>query len=42
MKYSEKKSLQIKSQNWAGERQPSMERVALDYFNNYNIFREIN
>ena len=40
-KYSDSISLQIQSQYWVGERKLSMEVVALDYFSNDNIVREV-
>ena len=41
-KYSESTSVQIQSQHWGGKLQLSMKVVALDYFNSYNIVREVN
>ena len=40
-KYSESKYLQIQSQHWGGERQLSMEVIDLEYFNNYDMVRDV-
>ena len=41
-KYSDSTSLKIQPQHWGGEHQLLTEVVALGYFNNNNIVREVN
>ena len=41
-KYSDSTSLHIQLQHWEGELQLSIKFVALGYFNNDNIVRELN